>query len=44
MLGYIHSLVNDYGICETMAKDTILIWTKALKINLYYSPNNSVAA
>ena len=32
MLGYIHSLVNDYGISETMEKDAILIWTKALKI------------
>lgn len=30
MLGYIHSLVADYGISEPTAKNVIMIWTKAI--------------
>ena len=33
MLGYIHALSDDYGISETMAKDAVMNWVKALGIH-----------
>lgn len=32
MVRYIHRLADDYGISESMAKEAIVAWTKALKI------------
>jgi len=32
ILGYIHALSNDYGISETMAKDVVFLWARALGI------------